>query len=138
MIEIEMGVCEFSKKTDGEEYFSINGKKTNFQIKEFACKDGTNLIKIDDELVEKLQIIRTYYNKPVIINSAYRTDEHNREVGGSPNSQHLLGKACDIVVKGIMPKTVGEFAKKIGFRGVGIYKDFVHVDTRKDISYWVG
>ena len=137
-MELENGVKEYSKKIAGDDYFYINGKKTNFQIKEFACKDGTDLIKIDDELVEKLQIIRSYYNKPVIINSGYRTNAHNKKVGGSANSQHLLGKACDIVVKGIMPKTVGEFAKKIGFTGVGIYKDFVHVDTRKNISYWVG
>lgn len=137
-MELENGVKEYSKKIAGDDYFYINGKKTNFQIKEFACKDGTDLIKIDDELVEKLQIIRSYYNKPVIINSGYRTNVHNKKVGGSANSQHLLGKACDIVVKGISPKTVGEFAKKIGFTGVGIYKDFVHVDTRKNISYWIG
>ena len=137
-MEIEYGVGEFSKAKEGNEYFYINGKKTNFQIKEFACKDGTDLIKIDDELVEKLQIIRAYYNKPVIINSGYRTYAHNKKVGGSTNSQHLLGKACDIVVKGISPKTVGEFAKKIGFTGVGIYKDFVHVDTRPNVSYWNG
>ena len=29
-------------------------------------------------------------------------------------------------------------AKKIGFTGVGTYKDFVHVDTRPNVSYWNG
>ena len=137
-MELEKGVSIYSNKENGNEYFYINGKKTNFQIKEFACKDGTDEIKIDDELVEKLQIIRSYYNVPIIINSAYRTYQHNLDVGGSPNSQHLLGKAADIVVKGIMPKTVGEFAKRIGFKGVGIYSNFVHVDTRETTSYWNG
>ena len=137
-MELENGVKVYSKKANGNDYFYINGKRTNFQIKEFACKDGSDEIKIDDELVEKLQILRSYYNKPLVINSGYRTNAHNTKVGGSPNSQHLLGKACDIVIKGIMPKTLGELAKKIGFTGVGIYKDFVHVDTRLNVSYWNG
>ena len=137
-MELENGVKEYSKKIAGDDYFYINGKKTNFQIKEFACKDGSDLIKIDDELVEKLQILRSYYNKPLIINSGYRTKTHNTKVGGSPTSQHLLGKACDIVIKGITPSALSTMAKKIGFTGVGTYKDFVHVDTRKNVSYWNG
>lgn len=137
-MEIEYGVGEFSVRKEGSEYFTINGKKTNFKVKEFACKDGSDLVKVDDELVEKLQIMRSYFGSPITINSGYRTKAHNTKVGGSPNSQHLLGKAADIVVKGRTPKIVGEFAKKIGFTGVGIYKDFVHVDTRPTPSYWNG
>lgn len=135
-MEIEKGVTVFSKVKVKNEYFYIGGKKTNFQIKEFACKDGSDLIKVDDELVEKLQIMREYFGNAIIINSGYRNTIHNKNVGGSPTSQHLLGKAADIVVRGHTPKEVAEFAKKIGFRGVGLYKDFVHVDTRKTISYW--
>lgn len=137
-MEIENGVKSYSLKVNGNEYFYINGKRTNFQIKEFACKDGTDEIKIDDELVEKLQVLRSYYGKSLIINSGYRSNAHNSKVGGSPNSQHLLGKACDIVIKGITPSTLSTMAKKIGFTGVGTYKDFVHVDTRKNVSYWNG
>lgn len=138
MYELETGVMVFSKKTVGNEYFSIGGKKTNFQIKEFACHDGSDEIRIDEELVEKLQIIRSYFGVPVSINSGYRSPEHNAFVGGVKNSNHVLGKAADIVVKGVSPKTVAEFAKKIGFRGVGLYKDFTHVDTRDKTSYWNG
>lgn len=137
-MEIEYGVGEFSKKKEGNEFFTINGKKTNFQIKEFACKDGSDTVKVDDELVEKLQCMRSYFGVPITINSGYRTPSHNRVVGGSQTSQHLLGKAADIVVKGVAPKKVGAFAKSIGFTGVGIYKDFVHVDTRETRSYWNG
>ena len=137
-MEIEYGVGEFSKKKEGNEFFTINGKKTNFQIKEFACKDGSDTIKVDDELVEKLQCMRTYFAAPITINSGYRTPSHNRTVGGSPTSQHLLGKAADIVVRGKSPKVVAEFAKRIGFTGVGTYKNFVHVDTRPTPSYWNG
>lgn len=138
MIELENGVKSYSLAKEGGEYFSIGGKQTNFKIKEFACKDGSDEIKIEDELVEKLQIIRSYYNSPVTINSAYRTPSWNAAVGGVKNSNHVLGKAADIRVKGHTPNEVAAFAKKIGFRGVGLYKDFVHVDTRATVSYWNG
>ena len=136
--EIEKGVRDYSKGIQGNEYFTINGKKTNFQIKEFACKDGTDLIKIDDELVEKLQVLRTYFANAIIINSGYRTPAYNKQVGGVDGSQHVLGKACDIVIKGHSPEEVGTIAKKIGFNGVGIYSTFTHVDTRSTPSYWIG
>jgi uncharacterized protein YcbK (DUF882 family) len=137
-IELEKGVTTYYKSKQGDEYFTINGKKTNFQIKEFACKDGSDLIKIDDELVEKLQILRFYFASPIIINSGYRTVAYNKQVGGVDNSQHVLGKACDIVIKGHSSEEVGTIAKKIGFMGVGIYSAFVHVDTRSTPSYWRG
>lgn len=138
MIEVSGGVRKYSLSKEGNEYFAINGKRTNFQIKEFACNDGSDAIKIDSELVEKLQIMRSYFGVAITINSGYRTSSHNREVGGSPNSQHLLGKAADIVVRGKSPRVVAEFAKRIGFTGIGTYKNFVHVDTRPTPSYWNG
>lgn len=137
-MEIEYGVGTYSKKTMGNEILTINGRKSNFKVKEFACNDGSDTIKIDDELVEKLQIIRSYFGVPVTINSGYRTPSYNRTVGGVADSQHVLGKAADIVVKGVSPSRVAEFAKKIGFGGVGTYKDFTHVDTRLKVSYWNG
>lgn len=138
MYEIEIGTGCYSKSQYGNEYFSIGKKKTNFQIKEFACNDGSDVILVNDELVEKLQIMRSYFGVPITINSGYRTPDYNAKVGGVNDSQHTLGKAADIVVRGINPKTVANFAKRIGFMGVGTYKDFVHVDVRENKSYWNG
>ena len=137
-IELTKGVIEYSKSEQGNEYFYTNDRKSNFMIKEFACKDGTDKILIDSELVEKLQIIREYFGKPVNVNSAYRTEEYNKAVGGVADSQHLLGKAADISISGVAPSTIANFAKSIGFGGIGIYSWGCHLDTRKDKAIWRG
>lgn len=138
MIEVTKGVQEYSVKSEGNEFLYINGRRSNFQIKEFACHDGSDKVLIDSELIEKLQIIREHFNTPVIINSGYRTDAYNKKVGGVGGSQHTLGKAADIIVRNAKIDDVVLFAETIGFRGIGRYKDFVHVDTRPVKAYWLG
>lgn len=108
----------------------------NFKLREFACKDGSNLVKVDSELLDKLQKLRDRINKPIIINSGYRTPEHNKKVGGASGSQHLLGKAVDIKVNGMTPTTLAKHAEAVGFRGIGLYKTFIHVDTRAVKARW--
>lgn len=44
----------------------------------------------------RLNYIRSIYGYPIIINSGYRTQKHNKEVGGSETSQHLNLSAVDI------------------------------------------
>ena len=113
----------------------------NFRVREFACKDGSDPIFIDSELVEVVQKIRNHFGKPVTITSAYRTPQHNKSVGGTIYSQHLYGRAVDIRVGGgISPKQVGEYAEKIlgNSGGVGIYDTFTHVDVRQVKSRWRG
>ena len=43
-----------------------------------------------------LEPLRSYYNKPLIVDSAFRSAAVNRAVGGVSNSQHLIGQAADI------------------------------------------
>lgn len=108
----------------------------NFKLYEFECKDGSGLVKVDPELLDKLQKLRDLVKRPIMINSGYRTPEHNKKVGGSPNSQHLLGKAADIVISGLPPSMVAEFAEQVGFNGVGVYNTFTHVDVRNKKVSW--
>lgn len=136
MIETSKGVQTYSKANDGNEIFYINGRKSNFKVKEFACKDGSDKILIDMELVEKLQVIRDRVGKPVTVNSGYRTATHNAKVGGATKSQHLLGKAADIKVSGYPAETLAVIAEEVGFRGIGIYTWGIHVDTRETKTKW--
>lgn len=118
----------------------INKKlSSNFYLKEFECKCGKcKKTTVDANLVYSLQLIRNYFNKPLIINSAYRCAKHNKSVGGATLSKHLFGMAADIVVKGVAPKDVAAYAESIGLKGIGLYPTFVHIDTRRAKSFWYG
>lgn len=103
----------------------------NFKVKEYACKDGSDLVLVDDELAELLQTIRNKLG-PVHINSAYRTTSWNDRVGGKPYSYHLAGMAADIYVKDVTTKKLAELASELlgTHGGVIRYSNFVHVDVR--------
>ncbi len=66
----------------------------------------------------------------MIINSAYRSPEHNRRVGGAKASQHLEGKAFDVSMANHDPVEFMAAARKAGLRGIGTYprSNFVHID----------
>jgi zinc D-Ala-D-Ala carboxypeptidase len=66
-------------------------------------------------------------NRPIHINSGFRTPQHNKEVCGAPDSQHLYGKAADIVVQGIGPRVVQELLKDWP-GGLGSYSAWTHCD----------
>lgn len=76
-------------------------------------------------------------NKPIIISSGYRCSAYNKRVGGAPKSQHLYGKAADIIVKGINSSKVAEVAENVFWDGgLGRYSNFTHVDTRGSRARW--
>ena len=115
---------------------AMNFISTEFDCNGYGCCDIT---PIDLKLVEVLQDIRNHFCVSVNLNCGYRCPIHNARVNGaSKNSQHLLGKAADIVVKGIHPIRVARYIETIpNFRGrIGCYtwddrgSGFVHVDVR--------
>lgn len=110
----------------------------NFKLREFQCKDGNYEVRLDSQLLEKLQALRDRIDRPIIINSGYRTKSYNKLVGGSPNSQHLLGRAADISVATMNPREIAIIAEEIGFGGIGVYNTFVHVDVRNGRARWNG
>ena len=130
-----MTIEVFSKAKNGNEKLS-----NNFRVREFACSDGSDPIFIDSDLVDVLQKIRNHFGKAVTITSAYRTPPKNKAVGGEEYSQHLYGRAADIKVAGIAPKSVAAVAEKLlpGKGGIGIYGTFCHVDVREKKARWKG
>ena len=130
------GVQSYSVKKDGNSVFKIDDKATNFKVKEFSCHDGSDVVKIDSDLIIKLQALRDIIGKPIVINSGYRTTEYNKRIKGAPRSQHIYGKAADIAISGVSPEEVAKQAEALGFLGIGLYDWGCHVDTRKTKSFW--
>lgn len=135
IMKINQNIKAYSKKKDGNVKLA-----PNFKVKEFACKDGSDPIFIAPSLVELLQNIRNHFGKAVNINSAYRTPTYNKKVGGAEYSQHLYGTAADIRVSGISPAEVATYVETLipNAGGIGIYKNFTHVDVRAKKSRWNG
>ena len=131
MVEINA----YSKAKDGCKKLS-----TNFTVKEFACKDGSDAVLVAPRLVMVLQSIRSHFGVPVVIHSAYRTPQYNAKVGGAAHSQHCYGMAADISVKGHAPAEVAAFARTLmpDWGGVGVYDSFCHIDVREAKADWKG
>ena len=111
----------------------------DFNMQEFECTHPDHRhVRVDEELVKKLQKLRDRVGKPLIINSAYRCPERNKQVGGAENSQHLYGKAADINLKNLAfsADMMEKFAEEIGFDGIGKYNSFVHLDVRGTPARW--
>ena len=118
----------------------------NFSLEEFKCKDGSEipnevLPKII-ELAKNLQVLRDAVNKPITINSGYRSPKYNAKIGGVKNSQHVKGKASDLRVSGMTPKEVALVIEgliesgKMKQGGIGIYPNFTHYDIRGVKARW--
>lgn len=122
---------------DTDENYQIN---KYFKLYEFIdkkyIKDGKK-INIDTELINKLYDLRELINKPIYINSGYRTFEQNKLCNGATNSYHLNGQAVDIFAN-IDNFLLAMTAAKIGFNGIIIYDNFIHCDVRKNLYFKKG
>lgn len=131
MVEINA----YSKAKDGSKKLS-----GNFEVSEFACRDGSDAVLVAPRLVMVLQSIRSHFGVPVMIHSAYRTPQYNAKVNGAAHSQHCYGMAADISVKGQTPAAVAAFARTLmpDWGGVGVYDSFCHIDVRETKADWKG
>ena len=109
-----------------------------FSIDEFRCKHCGELPDggINQVLLDKLDDMRGRIGMPIIISCGYRCPEHNAEVGGVENSQHIYGNAADIYVDGLSVDELANYCVDEGFDGIGRYYDsgFVHTDVRDNGS----
>lgn len=111
-----------------------------FTLDEFDCPShkGSGL-NMDSTFLNTLEKARGIAGIPFKITSGYRTKEHNKKVGGVPNSSHLIGVAADIAVASGKERFIILNALiQAGFRRLGIAKTFIHCDTddTKPNSVW--
>ena len=112
----------------------------DFTLEEFACHcqspGCTNLINPD--LIYKIQKLRDLCGFPLSITSGYRCRLHNTAVGGATNSKHMSGVAADISWVNKTPEEKHLMLRHALslFKGIGLHKQFLHVDTREIPTVW--
>ena len=113
-----------NKTPEGLEYFSIE---------EFTCSHTGEHVMSEDFLF-LLDELRERCGFPFTINSGYRHPSHPVEASKAHPGTHTEGIAADIKVNNGFQrrKIVDEALKMDVFGGIGVAKDFVHVDVRDD------
>jgi hypothetical protein len=78
--------------------------------------------------------LRQRLGAPLIVLNGYRPPEYNRRVGGAAKSQHLFGRALDLVpasggsIDKLRDLVRSDYAAGI-ITGAGLYQGNVHVDV---------
>lgn len=117
----------------------------SFSTQEFTCRGktcGCTTQRISVELVKKLQKLRDEFG-PIEVTSGYRCLKHNRSIGSKDTSQHVASKAADIRPNGFHLRLHKEYdlaklteAAEHLFNGIGIARNFCHVDVRGKKAKW--
>lgn len=110
---------------------------TYFSRHEIACKCGCGFDTMDAETLVIADIVRVYNAASITPSSGCRCPPRNKQEDGGDESQHLIARAMDLPVK--RPKAMyyylcKRFPNKYGF---GLYRTFVHVDSRKHEARWI-
>ena len=90
--------------------------------------------KVIDEARKRLKA-------PIRITSAYRSPAYNRRIGGVSNSTHVRFNATDLVTDSPakLYLVLMDMRREGLFKGgLGLYRSFVHVDTRGHNATWRG
>lgn len=109
-------------------------KPRYFQEKEFTrCTPPCKLSDMDEAFMYKLDEARDLCDFPFIVNSAFRTKSYELSKGRKGTSSHCKGLAMDIAcASSFVRQSILSSLIKVGFRRIGIYPTFIHVDLDED------
>lgn len=105
--------------------------KSYFRYSEFDSPDipdsGRNM---QSSFLRMLNHARQIAGIPFKINSGFRSQEHNKKVGGTETSSHLTGHAADIhCTSSTYRYEIISALLQAGFNRIGIAETFIHVDN---------
>ena len=107
-----------------------------FSYDEFDSPDELGSGKhMDHDLLVMIDRARALYGKPIVVTSGFRTESHNKKVGGVASSSHLKGLAIDVAC--VTSKHRFEILTallEVGFNRIGIADTFIHIDVDKNKS----
>jgi len=107
-----------------------------FSHDEFDSPDELGSGKhMDHDLLIMIDKAREIYGKPMHVTSGYRTEDHNRKVGGVDSSSHLKGLAIDVAcVRSNDRFEMLTALIEVGFNRIGVASTFIHIDIDKNKS----
>lgn len=105
-----------------------------FKEKEFTrCTPPCKLTDLDEAFLYKLDEARDLCDFPFIVNSAYRSKAYELSKGRKGTSSHCKGLAMDIACgSSHVREAILSALIRVGFRRIGIYPTFIHVDADED------
>lgn len=114
-----------------------------FKSYEFSSPDDPDSCNLMDyRFVILLDTLRYLLHEIVKLSSAFRTPEHNRDIGANDDSAHLTGHAVDIVVRSDAYRyRVLFLAINLGINRIGIYPGHIHLDVDPNKTpgvFWYG
>jgi uncharacterized protein YcbK (DUF882 family) len=124
MIELNFTMSELLKSDIAEKYNISN------------IPDKQSLDNMLTLIIECLQPIRNFIDKPMNISSGYRSPRLNGHplIQGKDNSQHTTGQAVDFTIKGMTPKQIIEMIKRSGVeydQVINEHNIWVHISYNK-------
>ena len=111
-------------------------------LSEYHCKcknSDCSRTLVLDRTVRSFGLVRGVFGRPIIVNSAFRCQRHNYDVGGLKNSYHLVGAAMDLRPQGdFEPKELIRLEKicDMYFDVVLRYEGFIHCHNLGEV--WTG
>jgi len=98
---------------------------------EFKCQCNSTTCHItlmSPRLKDAWTVVRLAFGKKLTINSGFRCQQHNKDVGGIANSRHTMGQAIDISTKNLEPLEVAYLKELLerNFDKVLEYPTFYH------------
>lgn len=128
--------------------YYLNGEYNSFALEDLKVflADWRDLEQqeVDPQLLDILwQVQQRTDNDDVFeVISAYRSSQTNEmlretSTGVAKSSEHVLGKAIDVRLRGLDTAQLRDTARELKLGGVGYYatSDFVHIDTGRP-RYW--
>jgi len=76
-------------------YFTLQ-ELTKTSVKADNTPNSEHILNLENLVDKILDPLREIYDKPIYVNSGYRSPEVNMAIGGVNNSQHMKGEAADI------------------------------------------
>lgn len=96
-----------------------------------GCTCGCGLNRVVQDSLDKLQLIRDDFGKPMVVTSGFRCPNHPIEArkGKDALHRHCSGKSFDVRCRNSKDRyALVKLAMKYGAKGIGIRGDIVHID----------